>query len=134
MFAQLVRVSELTPEILFGLRAVTGIIPRVEPGNAKAILFGESKLDEQNYPEFQSVLRERHLLTAAEEEQDYNPSNAKAAALIARSKEINERLKKQKQAEDGDLTILDLISILAVQSKQSTEKIGEYDMYQLLDQ
>lgn len=61
----------------------------------------------------------------------YNPSNAKAAAIIARSKELAKKIKKSEGS--SELTLNDLLSILSAKSNRSLEDIAKMDMYQIRD-
>lgn len=94
-----------------------------------SIQLGQNKLTDENFPGFQSAVKKRCSLESASSEDEYNPSNAKAAAIIARSKELAKKMKKD--SGESDLTVCDLVSIVASKSGKTLEETAELDLYQL---
>ena len=86
-----------------------------------------------NFLTFQSIVKERNGISKLNEDVD-NPANAKAAALLARKKALKKKLDKAKDQDTSDITLADLISILASGMKLPIPVICQYDMYQFNDQ
>lgn len=86
-----------------------------------------------NFLTFQAIVKERNGISKLNEDID-NPANAKAAALLARKKALKKKLDKAKDQDTNDITLADLISILASGMKMPIFAICQYDMYQFNDQ
>lgn len=83
----------------------------------------------------QSVIRQRNGLQDIEAEQD-NPENEAARRVLQRRKE--ERLKRRKakrsDEDESDITLSDLVSILASGLGMTLQDVMAYDIYQFNDQ
>lgn len=86
-----------------------------------------------NFLTFQSIVKERNGISKLNEDME-NPANAKAAALLARKKALKKKIDKSKDKDSSDITLADLISILASGMKMPISVICQYDMYQFNDQ
>lgn len=91
----------------------------------------------ENYYEFQSIIKKRNCLENIEEEKD-NPANEMARQILEKRKIAREKLAKVKaknNSEDTEpLTIVDLISIYAEAEHMKPEEVFMYDIYQFNDQ
>ena len=91
-------------------------------------------ITKEMYADFQLVLKERNGIRP-DDEVDENPLNEKARELLARRRELREKVRKAKRNKEGsDITLADLVSILAGGLKMPLHEIMEYDMYQFNNQ
>ena len=90
-------------------------------------------LTSNNFLTFQAIVKERNGISKLNEDIE-NPANAKAAALLARKKVLKKKIDKAKNQDTSDITLADLISILASGMKIPISVICQYDMYQFNDQ
>lgn len=81
--------------------------------NNEAIVIGDIKenriIREKEFEVISKIISMQHSVEGAEEEQS-NPSDARAAQIL---KKIKERKKKLSKAKDSDLTFVDLVASLA---------------------
>lgn len=93
------------------------------------------EINKDNFQEIQAVIRRRNGLHDIDEEEE-NPANEAARRVLQRRKE--ERLKRRKAKmstdENSDITLSDLVSILASGLKITMQEVMEYDLYQFNDQ
>lgn len=94
---------------------------------------GDGILGAHNFVEFQAIVKERNGISKVNEAIE-NPENAKAAALLARKKELEKKVEKAKQDDDSGIGLTDLISTLAVGLHMPISEVCEYDMYQFNNQ
>lgn len=95
---------------------------------------GAFEITKDNFDEIQAVIRQRNGLQDIEEEEE-NPDNEAARRVLQRRKE--ERLKRRKAKQGGEesnITLADLISILASGFGMTMQEVMEYDLYQFNDQ
>ena len=95
---------------------------------------GAFEINKDNFDEIQLVIRHRNGLQDAQEEED-NPANEAARRILQRSKE--ERLKRRKAkrgGEENEISLSDLVSVLASGLKMSFEEVMKYDLCQFNDQ
>jgi hypothetical protein len=94
-------------------------------------------LYQENFQEFQSIIKQRNCLHDIEEEKD-NPANDMVRQLLEKRKKNREKLAKAKSKLNGDdenpLTIVDLISIFAEAEHINVEDVFKYDVYQFNNQ
>ena len=91
-------------------------------------------LSQENFQEFQSIIKKRNCLENIEEDRE-NPDNEMARRLLEKRRKTREKLEKAKQ-KDGDdegLTIADLISIFAEAEQMYIEDVLS-DVYQFNNQ
>ncbi len=93
------------------------------------------EIGKENFTAMQSVIRQRNGLQDIEAEQD-NPENEAARRVLQRRKE--ERLKRRKakrsDEDESDITLSDLVSILASGLGMTLQDVMAYDIYQFNDQ
>lgn len=97
---------------------------------------GAFDITAQNFDEIQTVIRYRNGLHDVEEEAD-NPDNDVARRVLMRRKEERMKRRKARRTDDGaesEITLSDLISILASGLGMTMQEIMEYDLYQFNDQ
>lgn len=87
-------------------------------------------LTEEHFYTFQNIVKERNV--CMESEADENPADERARQLLKRSKELEERRRKDRGEGDG-VTLADLVSICAAKLKVHPDDVGKYDLYQLYD-
>lgn len=88
----------------------------------------------ENFAKIQEVIRLRNCLKNINEEED-NPDNETARRLLQRRKEERAKRKRAKLNEEGsDITLGDLVSILASGFHLPIKTIMEYDLFQFNDQ
>lgn len=95
---------------------------------------GVFEITKDNFEEFQTIVRNRNGMQQIEEDEE-NPDNEAARRVLQRRKE--ERIKRRRakmQDEDLDITLSDLVSILASGLGMSMEDVMKYDLYQFNDQ
>lgn len=90
-------------------------------------------LGNDNFQDFQMIVKERNGISKLNEDIE-NPANAKAAALLAKKKELKKKLDKAKNQDTDGITLADLVSITASGLQLPIGVIGSYDMYQFNDQ
>lgn len=94
-------------------------------------------LYQDNFYEFQSIIKKRNCLENIDEEKD-NPANEMARMLLEKRKKAREKvakIKAQQNNEDGEpLTIFDLISIFAEAEHISPKDVFQYDVFQFNNQ
>lgn len=95
---------------------------------------GAFDISRRNFRAIQDVIRLRNGLRNIDEEDD-NPDNEAARRVLQRRKEERLKRKRAKAAEDGsDITISDLVSIMANGLGMTMHDIMQYDLYQFNDQ
>lgn len=91
-------------------------------------------LYQDNFDSFQSIIRKRNCFENIEEEQD-NPDGERTRQILARRKELRNKIHKNKSDDDQDgITLLDLISIFAESEHMKLEDVFQYDMFQFNNQ
>lgn len=100
--------------------------------DSDAFKIGDGILGAHNFLEFQAIVKERNCVSKVNEAIE-NPADAKAAALLARKKELEKKVEKSK-SEEGGIGLSDLISISAVGLKLPISEVCKYDMYQFNNQ
>lgn len=99
-------------------------------------------LGSANYDDFKKILRARFCLDigTSNDEDDENPADARAKALLRRRRETREKLKRCKQSSneennDNCIGFTDYVSIFAEFQKISLHDVYvKYDIYQFYDQ
>lgn len=92
------------------------------------------KINGENYKAIVDVIKKRNCMEDIEEDMG-NPANARVAELLARSKKYKEKINKLKKKENElDVSLADLISILASGMKMSIFDILKYDIFQFNNQ
>lgn len=97
------------------------------------IRLGDGVLNTENFPVFQTVIRERNKMLNKEVDSDDNPADERTKALLAKSRELEAKRSKARDGDDSGVTLADLVSICAAKLCVHPDAIGEYDMYQLND-
>lgn len=95
-------------------------------------IIGKYKLDKNNFDDFQKIVKIRNGILDVKEAEE-NPSNERARRLLAKRKAIREKIAKQRR-EENNVSIADLVSILAERTGLSLNQVMEYDLYQLNNQ
>lgn len=93
-------------------------------------------LYQENFYDFQSIIRTRNCLENIDEEKD-NPANAIARQLLEKRKKAREKLAKLKAHQNNDedsLSMADLISIYAEAEHMKLDDVFQYDVYQFNNQ
>jgi hypothetical protein len=94
-------------------------------------------LNQNNFGDFQSIIKIRNCLENIEEEKD-NPENDRVRALLEKRKKARDKLNKVKSAHNNEdeepLTIADLISIYAEAEHMKLQDVFQYDVFQLNNQ
>lgn len=92
-------------------------------------------LSQENFQEFQSIIKKRNCLENIEEDRE-NPDNEMARRLLEKRRKTREKLEKAKQGDDegNGLTIVDLISIFAEAERMYIEDVFKYDIFQFNNQ
>jgi len=80
----------------------------------------------------QLILRKRNNLTILKEDLD-NPADEKTRLLLEQRKKYRQKINQTHNGAD-ELTLGDLVSIFASESKQSLDYVMKYDLYQFNDQ
>lgn len=95
-------------------------------------------LNDRNYDKFRTILKERNCLVDLDGiDEEENPANEMARKLLEKQKMLREKVRKAKQAQNGDdgLTMADLISIFAEAEHMPLQDVYEkYDVYQFNNQ
>lgn len=95
-------------------------------------------LNDTNYDEFRTILKERNCLLDLEGMDEYDsPSNEMAKKLLEKRKKLREKISKAKKssADDDSLTMADLISIFAEAEHMPLQAVYDnYDVYQFNNQ
>ena len=93
------------------------------------------EINRDNFNEIQMVIRCRNGLRGVDEEAE-NPANEAARRVLKRRKEERMKRHKAKLNEIGqpEITLSDLVSILASGLKMTMQDVMEYDLYQFNDQ
>jgi hypothetical protein len=93
------------------------------------------QVDNFNFLKIQKVIKQRNGVENIKEDID-NPSNEMARRLIEKRNKLRKKLEKQKHDESGssEITIVDLVSILASGLGLEIETVCKYDIYQFNDQ
>lgn len=95
---------------------------------------GAFDISRRNFPAIQDVIRLRNGLRNIDEEEE-NPDNEAARRVLQRRKEERLKRRRAKAAEDGsDITISDLVSIMANGLGMTMHEVMQYDLYQFNDQ
>lgn len=97
-----------------------------------AFLVGENKIDKENFSEIQEIIKLRNGFSMNTSENG-NPSNETARKLLERRRTLRNKLLSKKN-ENENLTLADLVSILASGMKLPLPAVLEYDIYQFNDQ
>ena len=87
-------------------------------------------LNDRNYDKFRTILKERNCLVDLDGiDEEENPANEMARKLLEKQKMLREKVRKAKQAQNGDdgLTMADLISIFAEAEHMPLQDV--YDKY-----
>lgn len=115
-------------EVCFDER--TGFIVKDDSGNVLFIL------NENNYSQFRSILKQRNCLAGIDDVEDDNPANEMVAKLLAKKRKYKEKLRKANKAQDEDgISMADLISIFAEAEKMPLQDVyRNYDVYQFNNQ
>lgn len=91
-------------------------------------------INRKNFASIQEVIRLRNGLQDIDEEED-NPDNEAARRVLQRRKEERMKRRKAKLAEnESDITISDLVSIMANGLGMTMHQVMQYDLYQFNDQ
>lgn len=99
----------------------------------EAFLIDGGVLNNDNFPDFQIIVRERNGISQLNEDID-NPANAKAAALLAKKKALKKKIDKAKNQDSSGITLADLVSILSSGLQLPIYVVSQYDVYQFNDQ
>ena len=95
-------------------------------------------LNDRNYDKFRTILKERNCLVDLDGiDEEENPANEMARKLLEKQKMLHEKVRKAKQAQNGDdgLTMADLISIFAEAEHMPLQDVYDnYDVYQFNNQ
>ena len=95
-------------------------------------------LNDRNYDKFRTILKERNCLVDLDGiDEEENPANEMARKLLEKQKMLREKVRKAKQAQNGDdgLTMADLISIFAEAEHMPLQDVYDnYDVYQFNNQ
>lgn len=95
---------------------------------------GAFEINRKNFASIQEVIRLRNGLQNIDEEEE-NPDNEAARRVLQRRKEERLKRRKAKQSdEESDITIADLISIMANALGMTMHQVMQYDLYQFNDQ
>jgi hypothetical protein len=94
-----------------------------------------ANITSDNFLCIQQIIKQRNGIEDIDEEMD-NPSNAMARQILEKRKKARQRLQRAKSKEQGtsNLSIVDLVSILASGLHLQIEQILNYDMYQFNNQ
>lgn len=101
--------------------------------NNEAFLIDNGILNNDNFLDFQTIVKERNGISKLNEDID-NPANAKAAALLAKKKALKKKIDKSKNQDSNEITLADLVSITASGLHLPISVISQYDIYQFNDQ
>ncbi len=95
-------------------------------------------LTENNFHEFQAIIKERNCLNDVDNIVDDNPDNEAAKKLLEKRRKIRQKMKNAKRMNGenvSSITMADLISIFAEAEKMPLADVYEkYDVYQFNDQ
>lgn len=95
-------------------------------------------LNDRNYDKFRTILKERNCLVDLDRiDEEENPANEMVRKLLEKQKMLREKVRKAKQAQNGDdgLTMADLISIFAEAEHMPLQDVYDnYDVYQFNNQ
>lgn len=97
---------------------------------------GESGfINKETFPKLREILTEVFCLNkTADGTPDYNPGNARAAAMAERFKKARERVARQKgQSGEGSSALGRLMSVLSVGMKMDINIFKKYTIFQLYD-
>jgi len=95
---------------------------------------GDFKINKNNFEDIQTIIRIRNGFQDINAEEE-NPDNEAARRVLQRRKE--ERIKRNRvnqEDNESDITLADLVSILASGQGMLMDTVMEYDLYQFNDQ
>ena len=133
LIANALQSQELMDELTFWLSQITHS-KIIFSKRRMCFTCGAFDITKDNFNGIQAVIRHRNGLQDIEEEME-NPANEAARRVLQRRKE--ERLKRKHASSkepDSEITLSDLVSILASGLKMTMDKVMEYDLYQFNDQ
>ena len=94
----------------------------------------ESSVNENNFDEFQDIVRQIFCLNGMDENSQYNPADAFAQKIAEKLKNRQQKLAEMKN-EDHKINIFNrYISILAVGLQKDINELMQYTVYQLMDE
>lgn len=97
----------------------------------QGFIIGKGLLDNSNFDKFIDIIRMMNCIY--DESNSENPSNEKARMILAKRRKIKNKLMKA-QNDGNDLSVPDIVSIVAVGLKIPINTVIEYNIYQLLHQ
>lgn len=132
--------KEFAEIILLGLNLFFREDVNLSP-NIGGFIVGDIKEEQKrmitrdNYEEIKEIIKIKNGINKNKTKDDYNPANAKAKEILLKLKKSKEKIEKAKGSDTTDLTLWDLVSILASNSNNlNIINIWELDMYQFNNQ
>ena len=126
--------EELKADLISIFELVCGQIPEFDIEN-KCIRIGEAVINDETIRSFQDIVRARNGLIEMSEEADENPANERARQLLELRRKLRKKVRDRKvQSDGGELSMADLVSILAAGLHLTIFDVMEYDLYQFNDQ
>lgn len=100
------------------------------------IEIGDNILSDENYTDFQTVLKYRNYLIDPNDEINENPSNEIARRILEKRRKAREKLAKAKAkaGTETNISLDDIISIYAERSHLLLKDVLDYDIYQFHNQ
>ena len=94
-----------------------------------------SSINEQNFADFQNILKQIFCLGEEGDKDQYNPADDLAKRIAEKLKKRKEKLAKAKNEDINNVTIYSkYISILSVGLKKDKNELSNYTIYQIRDE
>ncbi len=90
-------------------------------------------LNRNNFTEFQKMVKLRNGLLSLEEK-EVNPSNQKTEEILEKRNRLRQKIQRNKSQSGSNITLADLVSILAGGLHLELQRVMQYDIYQFHDQ
>lgn len=124
--------KEMREKIYKAFELFIGEVPTIDAKNVSFIFPSGYSINKENFKDIQTVIRIRNGITEKSDD-DYNPADEKARAVIERMKQLKKKVAKAKP-ETSNISFGELISATAAGLQIPMWEIMRYDMYQFNDQ
>ena len=94
----------------------------------------ESSINEYNFEEFQSIIRQMFCLGSMDGESEYNPADDMAKKIAEKFKKRKQKLNGMKDEDQKVDLFTRYVSILAVGLQKDINILMQYTVYQLMDE
>lgn len=87
-------------------------------------------INNDNFFKIQDKIKLKNGIFSEDNIVSENPANERTKKLLEKRQKLREKLKKYKQSDDNELTLIDLTSAFSIITHTTIEQIGKYDLYQ----